>query len=334
MRRNKIASLLLYCSLIGGTVSCGNHSPQGDADDNTHRTNLRETGELAAVESKSFILQRYGRSWWEMRIIGILEHGTIVHPGDSIIQLDPTDVKKVIINQESELETQRAVLEKLRVNQDNQLNQLTSNIKNATLAFELKKNEQTASRFEPPKILKIKELEFEQEKIRLHKEQKKLALSNIISANELKIQQIRVRQLEDEIKNAYDILPKLTVRTPIAGVFQVAKGNRSGSNSFLKVGDMLYVGNLMANVPDLTWMKVNTCISETDFLKIHEGQKVAVRLDALPKVVFDGKIAYIGKLCHLKDEKSKQKVFDVEVQLLHSDTRLKPGMTVSCEYLQ
>jgi hypothetical protein len=54
----------------------------------------------------------------------------------------------------------------------------------------------------------------------------------------------------------------------------------------------------------------------------------------MPKLKFMGEISYIGKLCHLKNEKSKQKVFDVEVRILKSDARLKPGMTVSCEYLQ
>ncbi len=80
-------------------------------------------------------------------------------------------------------------------------------------------------------------------------------------------------------------------------------------------------------------MKVNTQVNETDFLKINTGQKVAVTLDAMPKVVFNGEVAYIGKLCRLKDQKSRQKVFDVEVRILKPDERLKPGMTVRCEFL-
>ncbi|MBV5343024.1 hypothetical protein JZU68_05250, partial [bacterium] len=71
-----------------------------------------------------------------------------------------------------------------------------------------------------------------------------------------------------------------------------------------------------------------------DFLHVKLGQKVKVRLDALPKVVFNGEVSHVGKLCRLKDEKSKQKVFDVEVKMLVSDERLKPGMTVSCEYIE
>jgi hypothetical protein len=51
------------------------------------------------------------------------------------------------------------------------------------------------------------------------------------------------------------------------------------------------------------------------------------------KVVFEGEIVYIGKLSRLKDQKSRQKVFDVEVKIIKPDERLKPGMTVSCEFL-
>jgi hypothetical protein len=125
----------------------------------------------------------------------------------------------------------------------------------------------------------------------------------------------------------------LTLRAPVAGVFQIAHNWRTGT--LVKIGDNIYTGNNLANVPELAQMKVNTYINENDFLKIRTGQKAAVRLDALPDVVFDGEISYIGKLCHLRDnnKKSRQKVFDVEVRMLKSDSRLKPGMTVSCEYL-
>ncbi|MDR1526035.1 MAG: efflux RND transporter periplasmic adaptor subunit, partial [Tannerella sp.] len=148
-----------------------------------------------------------------------------------------------------------------------------------------------------------------------------------------KIQEIRVQQIETEIRNAYAILPALTLRSPIAGVFQIARNWRTGT--LVKVGDNIYTGNNLANVPELAWMKVNTYINENDFLKIRTGQPVTVRLDALPEIVFDGEVSYIGKLCHLRDnnKKSRQKVFDVEVKMLKSDLRLKPGMTVSCEYL-
>ncbi len=331
MNKRKIHLLLGFFSVLLLATSCGKGSKKEGGDESKEGRTIIETGELAAVNSKSFVLERYGRYWWEMKIIGIQEHGAVVEEGDSIIQLDPTEIKKFIIGRESDLETQLAALQKLKVNQENQINEMESAIKGQKASFDLKKIELDASRFESERYRKIKELEFKQTQINLAKEEKKLEQYKIINFNNLKIQEIRVRQIKNEIDDANKILPALTIRTPISGVFQIARDRRT--RALIKVGDNVFPGNNMANVPELKRMKVNTYINETDFLKIQKGQKVAVRMDALPNIIFDGEISYIGKLCHLRDEKSKQKVFDVEVNILKQDERLKPGMTVSCEFL-
>ena len=299
--------------------------------ENKKTNRILETGELAAIDSRSFVMQRYGRNWYQMKIIGLLKHGSEVKAGDSIIQLDPTEIKKFIIDRESDLETQMAALQKLKVDQSNRRSELESNLKSETASQNLRKLELESSRFESERIRKIKQLEFEQSKINFSKVQRQLDLNKIKERCDLQIQQIKINRLKEEVKNGYNILPNLIIRTPIDGIFQIANNNRT--NQMLKVGDEIYSGNNMGNVPALKWMKVNTTISENDFQKIANGQQVIVRLDALPKVEFEGEVMYIGKLCRIKEKKSKQKVFDVEVKISKPDERLKPGMTVSCEYL-
>jgi len=291
---------------------------------------IMETGELEAVNSKAFVLPRMGY-WNEMCVVGLLEQGTIVHPGDSIIQLDPTEVKKYIVDRETALQTRLADVEKLKANQNNMINALVSDYKAEQAACNLAKIALEASRFESERYKKIKELEFEQEKINLARAEKKIELNKIVNYNDLKIQEIVVNQYKRQITNGYDIIKKLTIRTPYEGVFQISMNNRT--RSLIKIGDNIYAGNTMAKVPELARMKVITFINENDFLKINPGQKVSVRLDALPAVSFAGEVTYIGKLCYFKEDKSRQKVFDVEVTILNPDRRLKPGMTVSCEYL-
>jgi multidrug efflux pump subunit AcrA (membrane-fusion protein) len=329
----KIIIYRIFLLFFAGTllISCDNKDKEREK--NALKETIVETGELAAINNYSFVLTRYGRYWYQMRITGLLEQGALVNPGDSIIQLDPTEVQKFIIDQETNMETQMANLEKLKVDQDIRKNDLISNLKNETATFELRKIELESSRFETERIRKIKELEFEQAKIAYQKEQKKLDLNKIIEENDMKIQEIRVRQLRNDVENAKNIIPKLTLRSPVAGVFQIGTNWMTGK--MVKIGDNIYTGNNMANIPELKGMKVNTFINENDFLKISAGQKVSVRLDALSKVGFDGEISYIGKLCHWNDgnKKTRQKVFDVEVRILEPDARLKPGMTVSCEYL-
>ena len=303
------------------------------AERTTDGTIIIETGELAAINSVSFVIPRYGRRWGEMKIIGLLNHGSIVNKGDSVAQLDPADINKYIIDRESSLETQLAALEKLYIEQENKRQENESRIRNELASFDLKKIELEATRFESDRAQEIKKLEFEQATINLEKEKRVLEISDKINESNLRIQEIRVEQIKKDIEEAKSIIPLLTLRTPVSGVFQIATERRGGSRSIYKIGDNIYAGNNLANVPELEFMKVYTQVNEADFLKISIDQKVAVRLDALPKVVFDGKVTYLGKLCREKERNSRQKVFDVEVEILKPDDRLKPGMTVSCEFL-
>ena len=323
-------SILNFAMLL--LISCGSRNDEGANEEKiSGGKTIIETGTLEAINNKLFILPRYSMYWYEMRLIGILENGTMVNEGDSIIQVDPAEVNKMILERETNLETQLANFEKMLVTQSNQISDIESKIKNETAAFNLKKIELEASAFETDKLRAIKQLEYKQAEITLAKETRKLELAKIINANDTKIQQIRIRQLEDDLEHFCRILPELTVRTTVPGVFQRGRNMRTGQP--LVTGDMAITGYSMGNVPELRWMKVNTFINENDFLKLHVEQKVIVRLDALPEIEFNGEIAYIGKLCRAREQNSRQKGFDVEVKMLEPDERLKPGMTVSCEFL-
>ena len=323
--------ILKYLCALPLLVSCNGGILGGGNADEPKATPLVETGELSAVQTKAFVLPRFGR-FGSFRIIGIEEHGKHIQPGDSVIQLDPADVTKYIVDRETALESQLASLEKMLVNQENRDSEAESTIKSELATYELRKLTLEAAQFESERTRKIKELEFQQATIQLNLAKRKLELNAIINENDLKIQQIRVDHIKQDIQEAYDIIPQLTIRSSIPGIFQISRNRRS--RQLNKVGDEINNGNVMASVPDLTWMKVETQINENDFLRIKEGDKVIVRLDALPEVPFEGYISHIGLFCYAKDySKPRQKSFDVEVRLLVSDERLKPGMTVSCEFL-
>ena len=324
-------SIVKYLLLSLLLVACKGGIHNDSKVSESVRHTIVETGELSAVRTKAFVLPRFGR-FGSFRIIGLAEHGKVIHEGDSVIQLDPTDVTKYIVDRETALESQLASLEKMLVNQDNRDSQAESTIRSELATYELRRLTFEAAQFESERTKKIKELEFQQATIQLNLAKRRLELNAVINENDLKIQQIRVNQIKKDIENAYSIIPQLTVRSSIPGIFQIAYNRRSWQ--LFQIGDEVWHGNTMASVPDLTWMKVKTQISENDFLRIKEGDKVIVRLDALPEVAFEGYISNIGLFCHPKDYNNpRHKIFDVEVRLLVSDERLKPGMTVSCEYL-
>lgn len=295
---------------------------------------LIETGELAAVTSKTFVMQRLGQRWYDAKISWMAEHGEAIHAGDTIIQLDPINVTRYITDRETQLETQQATLEKMIVNQSNARSQNESAIRAEEATYALSKLSMESVRFESERQQRIRQLQFRQATINLQRARRNRELTAIINENDLKIQRIRVNLIEKDIQRTYDLLPQLTFISPIDGIFQIER-KRRWQPELLTIGDEVDAGQAIARVPDLTWMKVNTSVHENDFLKIRVGQPVTVRLDALPGTDFPGEISSIGRLCHTKDGTYRNgniKVFDVEVRLLVSDERLKPGMTVSCEF--
>lgn len=313
-------------------ASCGKKARHEDQAVNDDSLRLMETGELAASETKAFVLPIFGRYWYRMKIIKIVEHGTIVHKGDSIIEFDPSEIQKYIIEKGNSLVKEKASLENLKISQSNTISEMEADQKSLEATFNLKKLEMEYVKFESKKTQKIKELQFEQAKINYKKSLRNMKYTRIINKNNLKIQEMRVRQLEKKVNDAKGTVKKLVMYSTTDGIFQISKSRRT--KTYYKAGDDVWVGQKLGNVPNLNNMKVETAVNETDITKIKKGQRVIVRMDALPNVEFEGRISNIGLLCHHYDNsEDERKIFDVDVQLLETDERLKPGMTVSCEFL-
>ncbi len=296
------------------------------------RSSVTESGELVTADTKTFVMPRFGRYWYSFKIIGMLDHGTQVHTGDSIMQFDPSSVKQFIVERETTLESERAALEQLKVNNEIEAKSLDAQKKQQEADFNMRKLRLTSAQFETERNRHISELQFRQAEINYEKAKRNIEYTKVVAANNEKIKQIEVQQAEAMVNMGYEVLPKLTIRTPIDGVFQVAN-KRRGRGPQLQLGDEVQVGNSYGSVPDMTWMKVKTTINEIDRAKVYEGMPVVVRMDAMPELAFSAKVEKIGILCHTSNTSDYRKVFDVTVKLDSSDLRLKPGMTVSCEMI-
>ena len=297
----------------------------------TFTQSIKQTGELQAIKA-SFIPMpsidwQYG---YQFKIIGLVDHGKIVHKGDSILKLDATSVYKFIIEREDMLENELADEKKQVVQSENNIQELTAQFKSEQAAYDLKKLEVDRSKFDSDIKKKVKELEFQQETIKLNKVKRNLDLKPKLDDFDRRIKRIKVAQRQNELNNAKDALKLFLLKSPLDGIFQVAVNEWTENPQMWKVGDTPYQGQILASIPDVTWMKVKTYVNESDAKKIFKGMKVIVRLDALPSVPFNGSISEISKICAARD---KEKVFTVVVVIDESDLRLKPGMTVNCEYI-
>lgn len=288
-----------------------------------------ETGELQAVHAATMTMPRINSIYgYNLKIIGLAEHGKQVQKGDPVIRVDPSSVQKYIIEKRESLENEIASANKLKAQIINNMQDLKAQRRNEQASYDIKKLQLEKSAFESQGIKKVIELEFRQAEIRLNKINRNLELRPKLDSLDYRIQQIKVIQKENELEAAEETLNQLVVCSPLDGIFVIERNNRTGQT--IKVGDDVYLGNIVARIPDILTMKVNGFVLENDISKIKPGLSVIVRLDALPSVPFHGKINKVSRVCI---EQDKKKVFLTDVLLSETDIRLKPGMTVRCEYI-
>lgn len=329
MNNSKFLILLLFVSIL---LSCNKSTTEEYTVMKGHfRQSITETGELEAVSAEAITMPRLGWQYgYEFKIVSMAQMGELVTKGDTIIRIDPSSVQKFIITQEEALENETAAAAKQKIQMENNIQDLNAQLKSEQAQYDLIKLEVDRVKFESANKRKIKELEFKQATIRMEKIKRQMEVKPKLDNYDFKTQQIKVQQREVELSTARAALNKMSILCPKDGLFQIAKSDFYYPPKDIKVGDALYGGMLIARIPDISHMKIRTTVSEADFRKVSVGMKVIVRLDALPSVPFTGTITSISKICLTRD---KDKVFNVLVNVNESDIRLKPGMTVSCEYI-
>jgi multidrug efflux pump subunit AcrA (membrane-fusion protein) len=323
-------TLLIIAVLLLLPASCNNKKESGYMVlSGPFIQSVIETGELQAVHASTMTMPRINSIYgYNLKIIGLAEHGKNVRKGDPVIRVDPSSVQKYIIEKRESLENEIASANKLKAQIINNMQDLKAQLRNEQASFDIKKLQFDKSAFESQATRKVIELEFRQAEIKLDRIKSNLELRPKLDSLDYRIQQIKVIQKENELKAAEETLDQLNVSSPLDGIFVIERNSRTGQT--IKVGDEVYLGNIVARIPDIRIMKVNGIVLENDIGKIKPGLNVIVRLDALPSVPFHGKINKVSRVCI---EQDKKKVFLTEVLISETDLRLKPGMTVRCEYI-
>ncbi len=322
---------VLYAGIISLFLfHCGKPDMQYRIKKGAFQSTLSETGEVQAVESRVVVMPyigwKYGNTF---KIIELAEHGKEVSAGDTIAQIDPQSVLRMLMEKTNQLEVEKAALNKLLVGHQSKRESLSAELEAAEATLNLNKIQLEKLKFGSERQQKIQKLEYQQASIIYEKSLKKLELTEKIMSCETAIQETKLAQLKNEIEDSERALSELVVTSPLSGMIQLAENWQTRTT--VRVGDELYQGRNILSVPDLKKMKVNATVNEAEIGKIHLNQNVTVRLDAFPKVPFHGQISKIGKLSYRKDKNDLSKVFDIVILVEESDPILKPGMTVRCD---
>lgn len=297
----------------------------------TFYIDLHEEGEIEAINSINIsspvISWRYG----SLKVIQIIEDGTEVEEGDTLVAFDPSEVQKAIVDAESKLEIHYAELERLKAQQQSDLEELRADLEITKLSQQISKIQFESSEYEADIKKKEIQLTLEKANIALDQAAEEIENKKKIQKEEITQKMLSIRQAKSELDDSYNTLERLTVVAPSPGIAIIRK-NWSSDAKF-QIADQVWSGQEMIDLPDLNAMQADVYINEVDISKIKLGLKVQIRPDAFSDSIYTGEVMTVANLAVNKDNNSQIKVFPIEIKINGGKNKLMPGLTVSCRII-
>jgi HlyD family secretion protein len=335
-----IIGLLIAGSILAASVAAFRGWSRGTlatlptqvAEQSTFVDYLEVRGELRPVVSRLITAPSSGS---DLLIVGLASNGASVKAGDVVVQFDSTTQQRTLEQRRSELkqaesEVTKAEAEGRRRVQaaEAELVQLRSAAARAKLDLS---GAELVSRVEAEK-LQLALSDAEQHVIQL---ERKLEGERRGSAADLAIARQKRDKAGYDVAETERIIESLTVKAPTTGQISLMPNFRAGgpmsrSAPEFKRGDRAWFGAPIADLPDLSSVRMTCRVDEADRGRVQAKSAVNVRVDAIPDREFEGRITDISVVAR-PDFTSFPPVrnFDVMVALGDTDPRVKSGMSAS-----
>jgi multidrug efflux pump subunit AcrA (membrane-fusion protein) len=154
-----------------------------------------------------------------------------------------------------------------------------------------------------------------------------------------RLQQKKDKAIRD-MERTRSYLSKMVLRAPNDGIVNILPNFRS-SGSFgstpppFKEGDQAWTGAAIAEIPDLSEMRIELKLDEVDRGRLKLGQELRINVDAIPDKDFHAALDWISPIAQViyRGMGLSEKTFPARATLKHLDPRLRPGMSASAEVI-
>jgi multidrug resistance efflux pump len=269
----------------------------------------------------------------DLQIVKLAKTGTVVKPGDVLIEFDGTTLQRTVLEKRSEVKQSDAEIEQV------QAQARITDEQNQTALMKAKYDLQRA-KLDLNKGDTVARIELEQAKLVVREAEQKLREieAKIVSdrtaaeADVFGKRRKREKALAD-LERAQRGLENLQVKSPAGGMVSVLPNPRSGdmfgSGQEFREGDRAWPGASVLELPDLSSVHLEARLDESDRGRLSPGQEAQVRIEAVPGRDFKARIEKISLLARVDFASGwpPPKNFDLGLVLLEVDPRIRPGMT-------
>jgi HlyD family secretion protein len=137
-----------------------------------------------------------------------------------------------------------------------------------------------------------------------------------------------VSQDRANLLRAQTDLGKTVIYAPISG--QVITLNAKEGEVVVS-GTMNNAASVIGTIADMSEVLAEVDVDETEIVQVQPGQRAELKVDALPKRVYHGKVTEVGSSGYNRSSQPDVTFFKVKVLLDDSDRHLRSGMSVRAE---
>lgn len=333
-------AIVLLCGMLGacaGEPTVGADPSQGREAPSqmsaigrgAFRQTLLLSGTLTARNSDAIIIPRMPE--WETTIRWMVDDGAYVLEGERLVELDTAQIASEIENKITAQQQAIDALASKRAEIDGQLAEKQFSYEGSRIAL---RRAEIAAEI-PADVIDRKSYEDAQLALRQARVEYDKAVAELegheeASEAELAVLRVDIRKTEREVGEARQAIEAMALRAPQSGI-AVAMENRREDRKF-QVGDSIWMGATVMEIPDLRSMSVEARLSDVDDGKVTLGMIVTCTLDAYPDRRFRGIVRSISPVAQESGRRSDQRHFLVRIDLDEADQEImRPGMSVLVE---
>jgi HlyD family secretion protein len=290
---------------------------------------LQVRGEMKAVRSVPLTVPTTGGG--DLQILELAKNGMNIRKGDVVVRFDPMTVERTLNDRRSDFKQAEEEIARTRAQYRIQEQQAQTDMTKAR--YDVRRAEldtiphELLSRMEREQ----KMLALADAKARLAEAERKLKALGDIEKAELASKIQKRDKARFDMEHAERQLRGLQIVAPVDGVVAIMPNWRSCCPPpDFKAGDRAWPGQVIAEVPDLSTLRVTARLEEAERGRMQPGQRVVVRADAVPDRELVGNIGDISALARVDFSNwPPQRNFNMIVQLDQMDARLRPGMNTT-----
>jgi RND family efflux transporter MFP subunit len=265
----------------------------------------------------------------DLQVLKIAADGTQVKQGDVVVEFDKTKTEQDLAQYRSTLKSAQAEIEQARAQarlaEEEDLTAVTK------ARFDVESTKLDASKQEIVSKIEGAEanLKVADAEQKLHEVEEKLKSDRAVNKATIDSKTEASKKAAYDVQRAEHALTKMTLAAPAAGMISLISMWHPGGESPFKPGDRAWPGAPMAELPDVSTLRVTARADETERGRLALNETVSAQLDAIPDRQFTGKIEQISTIATIDFSAGWPipRNFNLQIALDQADTRLKPGMT-------